>query len=110
MSFGTFRYEIEEAKDETDKLTTTVHCHGRVLSENTAELRALVSPMIVRGGHIVLDFSGVSYMDSSGLGAIVGLKVSSINRGLGDIDLVNMTPRVRNLLSLTRVEILFEPE
>jgi anti-anti-sigma factor len=40
-------------------------------------------------------------MDSSGLGALVGLKVSAINKGLGKLELVNLSPRVRDLLKLT---------
>jgi len=103
----TFHYEIEETEDESKYITTSIKCHGRLVSENTAEIRGLVAPLIVRGGRIVLDFADLEYLDSSGLGALVGLKVSAINRGLCVLELVNLTPRVKKLLSITNLLQLF---
>jgi hypothetical protein len=37
----------------------------------------------------------------------VGLKVSAINRGLCVLELVNLTPRVKKLLSITNLLELF---
>ena len=107
MALESFHYEIEESEDETGWKTTTIHCHGKLVSENTAQIRQLVSPLIVRGGRTVLDFSDLDYVDSSGLGTLVGLKVSAINRGLCKLELVNLTPRVRKLLSITNLLQLF---
>ena len=104
---ATFHYEIEETEDESKYITTSIKCHGRLVSENTGEIRALVAPLIVRGGRIVLDFADLEYLDSSGLGALVGLKVSAINRGLCVLELVNLTPRVKKLLSITNLLQLF---
>ena len=102
-----FQYQIEETKDERDYITTTIKCQGRLISENTDELRNLVQPLIQRGGRTVLDFADLEYLDSSGLGAIVGLKVSAINRGLCILELVNLTPRVKKLLTMTNLLQLF---
>ena len=102
-----FHYEVEESADETGYKTTTIKCHGRLITDNTAEIRALVSPLIVAGGRTVLDFTDLDYLDSAGLGALVSLKVSAINRGLCKLELVNLTPRVKKLLSLTNLMQLF---
>ncbi|HLY42492.1 MAG TPA: STAS domain-containing protein [Terracidiphilus sp.] len=102
-----FHYEVEEARNAQDFTVTTIKCHGRLTSESTDELRKLVHPLIQRGGRIALDFGDLEYMDSSGLGAIVGLKVSAINRGLCVLELVNLTPRVKQLLSITNLLQLF---
>ena len=107
MSMVPFHYEVEESKDETGYKTTTIKCHGRLITDNTAEIRALVSPLIVAGGRTVLDFTDLDYLDSAGLGALVSLKVSAINRGLCKLELVNLTPRVKKLLSLTNLMQLF---
>jgi anti-sigma B factor antagonist len=105
---ATFHYEVEETEDANHYVTRTIKCHGKLVTENTAELRELVSPLIARGGgRIVLDFSDLEYIDSSGLGALVGLKVSAINRGLCILELVNLTPRVQELLSITYLLQLF---
>jgi len=45
---------------------------------------------------MVIDLSDVSYLDSSGLGTLVGLKVSAIKQGPCILEFVNMTPRVLN--------------
>ena len=104
---ATFHYEIEETEDESKYITTIIKCHGKLVSENTAEIRELVAPLIVRGGRIVLDFADLEYLDSSGLGALVGLKVSAINRGLCVLELANLTPRVKKLLNITNLLQLF---
>jgi anti-sigma B factor antagonist len=103
-----FHYQIEETKDERDFPTTTIKCQGKLISQNTDEIRKLVQPLIQSGGRrIVLDFTDLEYLDSSGLGAIVGLKVSQINRGLCLLELVNLTPRVKKLLTMTNLLQLF---
>ena len=104
---GAFSYEIEETKDSNDFNVTVIKCHGRLVSDNKEEIRQLVAPMIQRGGRIALDFGDITYLDSSGLGAIVGLKVSAINRGLCVLELRNLTPRVKELLSLSNLLQLF---
>ena len=105
-----FHYEVVESVDENNWQTTTIYCHGRLISEDTRQIRELVLPFIQRGGHIILEFSDLDYLDSSGLGALVALKVSSINRGLSKLELVNLTPRVKKLLSLTNLLQLFSEQ
>jgi anti-anti-sigma factor len=102
-----FHCDVEESKDENNYVTTTIHCYGKLVSENTPQIRELITPLIQRGGRIILDFSALEYLDSSGLGALVGLKVSAINRGLCVLELVNLTPRIRKLLSITNLLQLF---
>lgn len=102
-----FHYEIEETRDQNDFEVTVIKCRGRLVSENATKIREAVQPLILRGGRIVLDFADLEYMDSSGLGAIVGLKVSAINRGLCVLELRNLTPRVKQLLTITNLLQLF---
>jgi anti-anti-sigma factor len=98
-----FHYQIEETRDARDYVTTTIKCQGKLISENADEIRKLVQPLLLAGGRTVLDFADLEYLDSAGLGAIVGLKVSAIKRGLCVLELVNLTPRVKKLLSMTNL-------
>ena len=98
-----FQYQIEVIKDANDFNVTVIKCQGRLVSENKEELRKVVQPLIQRGGRIALDFADVQYLDSSGLGAVVGLKVSAINRGLCVLELRNLTPRIKQLLSMSNL-------
>ena len=102
-----FHYQIEESKNEQDFTVTTVKCQGKLISENTDEIRKVGQPLIQRGSRIALDFTDLEYLDSAGLGAIVGLKVSAISRGLCVLELVNLTPRVKKLLTITNLLQLF---
>src|SRR5215472_6932841 len=102
-----FHYQVEETKDENDFTVTVIKCQGRLISENAGEILKVVQPLIQRGGRIALDFADLQHLDSSGLGAIVGLKVSAINRGLCVLELRNLTPRVKQMLSMSNLLQLF---
>ncbi|HKF48895.1 MAG TPA: STAS domain-containing protein [Terracidiphilus sp.] len=102
-----FQYEIEETRDDNDFEVTVVKCRGRLTSQNSNELREAVRPLIQHGGRIALDFGELEYMDSSGLGAIVSLKVAAINHGLCVLELRNLTPRIKELLHITNLTQLF---
>ncbi len=102
-----FHCEVEESAMEGGQKVTTIRCHGRLVSATAEQFKDTVKPLIVRGSHILIDFGDLAYMDSSGLGAVVGLKVSSMSKGESTLDLVNLSPRVRELLSLSNLVQLF---
>jgi anti-anti-sigma factor len=84
-----------------------VDCIGRLTSENTALLKSHVREMIPQRKVIILNLNEVTYMDSSGLGTVVGLYVSAKTRGC-HLQLVNLSKRVRELLGLTDLLSAFE--
>ena len=99
-----FHYEVEKlANDEQGNKVTRVLCHGRLVSESVGQLKDVVKPLIPEGGRILIDLGGVSYLDSSAVGALVGLKVSAINQGYCMLELENMTPRILELLRITNL-------
>jgi anti-anti-sigma factor len=102
-----FQYEIQKSRDESTGPVTTIVCHGKVVSETSGQLKEVVKPLIPAGGRIVLDLTDVSYMDSTGLGALVGLKVSALREGYCRLELVNLSPRVKELLRLSNLTQLF---
>lgn len=80
---------------------------GRLDATSAPELREEFREFI-SGGHtrLVLDFSGVSFVDSSGLAVIITLLKSATASG-GDVVLAALTPPVRSLLELTRLNKVF---
>ena len=56
---------------------------------------------------MVLDLSDVTHMDSSGLGAIVGLYVCARGRSC-DFDLINLNKQIRDLLAISNLLSIFE--
>ena len=56
---------------------------------------------------ILLNLGNVSYMDSAGLGAIVHSYATVKNQG-GSLKLLNVTGRLRDLLSITKLLTVFD--
>ncbi len=103
-----FHYEVEESEDEHKLPVTTIKCHGKMLRDNGAKIKQLIKPLIEAGGRrIIVDLTDLESLDSSGLGALVGLKVSAVNKGLCRLDIVNLSPRVSELLRITNLTELF---
>jgi anti-sigma B factor antagonist len=101
-------FDVEESEGQHGLPVTTIKCHGRLMGSNSEGLKKLVKPLIEAGGRrIVIDCGDLEALDSSGLGALVGLKVSAINKGLVKLELINLSPRVTELLKLTNLVELF---
>ncbi|HTZ46140.1 MAG TPA: STAS domain-containing protein [Verrucomicrobiae bacterium] len=83
-------------------------CHGRLIFENTTAFKEVLRDRFAGYKRLVIDLKEVSQMDSSGLGAIVGLYVSARTRGCR-VELVNASQQIRDLFSLTNILSLFEP-
>ena len=64
---------------------------------------------LLHQGHmnLLLDLSGVSYVDSAGLGELVQAYVTAKNRG-GTLRLLNVTKRLQDLLVVTKLLTVFE--
>ena len=58
---------------------------------------------------IMLNLQEVSYIDSSGIGELVGV-FTSVQRHGGQLKLLNPVPKVVNVLRLTRLDRLFPVE
>jgi anti-sigma B factor antagonist len=79
-----------------------VHCAGKMTSDTIQSLKATVKPLFSEGNTVVLDLTNVSYLDSSGLGAIVGLYVSA-KTAKSKLKLINLNERLKELFSITRL-------
>ncbi len=103
--------EITEEAAGNGKPTMVVKCRGRLVAGNTEPLRAAVQPLIARGGRVVIDCSALQYVDSMGLGALVALKVSSLHAGSGIVEFAELSPRIKELLRITKLtEYLAQPD
>jgi anti-sigma B factor antagonist len=85
-----------------------VDCAGRlVFGEESAYLRDSVKKLIMEKRRLVLNLSGLTHIDSGGLGTLVALYTSAHNSN-GHIKLANLTRRVGDLLNLTKLVTVFE--
>jgi anti-anti-sigma factor len=100
-------FEIEKSTDQSANRVTTIRCQGKLVSDTVPQMKELIKSLIPIGGRIVLDLSDLSLLDSSGLGALVSLKASAIKQGSCTLQLVNITPRILDLLRVTSLTQLF---
>ncbi len=85
-----------------------VDCSGRIVfGEETRLLRDQVRDLLNQSKWIVLNLSHVSYIDSSGVGTLVGVYTSARSTG-GEIKLAALSGRVRDVLAITKLGSIFE--
>jgi anti-sigma B factor antagonist len=87
---------------------TIVSCHGRIVfGEEASALRETLKRQLASTRQIVLNLTGVSYIDSGGLGTLVGV-YSSARAGGADIKLTGLGQRLRDTLQITKLVTVFE--
>ena len=82
---------------------------GRIVLGDGAKDLSLKIAELLREGHnkILLNLAEVTYVDSSGLGELVS-SYGSITKAGGKIKLLNIQPRIAELLRMTKLHTLFE--
>jgi anti-anti-sigma factor len=103
-------FELEETAEET-----TVHCKGKITAESAemfqSEIRDRVIPTSRGKGvavtrRIILDLSQVTFIDSTGLGALLSVWTAGQRRSC-DMEIVNLSPRVEKLVTMTKLDQVF---
>ncbi len=85
-----------------------VHCQGRIVyRDEAAALSRLVGEFLENGGKVVLDLSGVSSLDSAGIGELAFLHGWATSQN-ADLKYASPTPLVRDLLDLTKLNSVIE--
>jgi anti-sigma B factor antagonist len=83
-------------------------CVGRlVIGDETAAFRERIRNILLGTNQIVVNLSGIEYIDSGGLGALVGV-LASTRIKQGEIKLVRPNQRVADLLHRTRLDTVFK--
>lgn len=96
-----FTMDVEREGD-----TAIVICHGRLVAGVSGALYAKVCQLLPDSKRIVLDLRDVAYMDSTGLGTLVRIYVSTKAAGC-KLELIHLGKRVRELLSMTNLLSVF---
>jgi|SRR6516162_3301450 anti-sigma B factor antagonist len=87
---------------------TIVDLSGQIkLGEGSSVLRDTVKGLLGKGQKkILLNLGDINYIDSSGVGELVSAYTSVRNQG-GELKLLHLTKRVRDLLQLTKLYTVF---
>ena len=94
-------FEIERDGD-----TAVVKCQGRLVAGTSEELYQEVKHLLPQTKVVVVDLAELSYVDSTGIGALVRLHASARKLGC-EFKLLHLGKQLRNLLKLTNLLSVF---
>jgi anti-sigma B factor antagonist len=96
------------AKTRRSGNVAIVDLNGRItLGESTGILRDELRSLLSQGSkQIVLNMAGVTYVDSAGLGELVGVYTTATNQG-GAVKLLHMQGKLRDLMQITKLHTVF---
>jgi anti-sigma B factor antagonist len=78
------------------------------MDDGAAMLRDRVARLVAEGNKkLLLNLAGVPYVDSGGLGELVRCSLIA-NREQGSVKLVNLTKRIADLLTITKLLTVFD--
>jgi anti-sigma B factor antagonist len=88
---------------------TIVDISGRiVLGEESAAMRDMICDLLSKGHkQILLNLGAVDYIDSMGLGSLVGAFATVRKQG-GELKLLNLPDKVADLMQMTKLYTVFE--
>ena len=88
---------------------TVIDMEGKItIGEGSVAVRSAVRRLLEEGKKkILLNLAGVSYVDSSGIGELVS-SFTTINREGGQLKLLNLTQKIRDLLAITKLLTVFD--
>jgi anti-sigma B factor antagonist len=94
--------EVQVDTDRPDGYAV-VRLNGEIDHETAGTVRTSVFQVIDAGHpHVVIDLSGVGFLDSSGLGTLVGARRHA-EQARGSVTLCGLSHHVRRLFEITRM-------
>ncbi|HXW89049.1 MAG TPA: STAS domain-containing protein, partial [Terriglobales bacterium] len=85
---------------------TIVRATGRITSTTSATLEQTLRDLVSTNKRVVIDLTGVDYIDSSGLGALVAVYMHA-TRTSCDLEIANPKTRIRDLFNRSRLASVF---
>ena len=88
---------------------TVLDMDGKItIGDGSVALRGAVKRLLEEGKKkVLLNLAGVGYIDSSGIGELVS-SYTSINNANGQLKLLNLTQKLQDLLTITKLLTVFD--
>ena len=100
--------ELIISERRTGKITILDLSGDIIFSVGNVTLHSAIRNALGAGRkNILLNFLGVRFIDSSGVGELVSA-LTAINRESGQLKLCNLQPRIRELLTITHLLTIFD--
>jgi anti-sigma B factor antagonist len=93
--------------ERTEENIPIVSITGDIDLESSPKLREFLKPKAAqKTPKLLLDFSGVNYIDSSGLATLIEY-FQAVQGFSGKLALASLSPRVKNVFEIVRLEQIF---
>lgn len=87
---------------------TVLDLQGRLVLDETEHFRRRVDDLVQQDRlKVLLNLKDVTYIDSAGVGMMVG-KYLSLRRKGGDVKLLHLSPRSHRVMTITKLLTVFE--
>ena len=85
-----------------------VDLNGKItMGEDTGVLRDQLRDLTSQGSkNVILNMAGVGYVDSAGLGELVGAYTTAANNG-GSVKLLHLQSKMKDLMQITKLHTVF---
>jgi len=89
---------------------TVLDMDGKItIGEGSVALRSAIKRLLDEGKKkVLLNLSGVGYIDSSGIGELVSSYTTIQVKGGGQLKLLNLTQKLQDLLTITKLLTVFD--
>ena len=89
---------------------TVLDMDGKItIGEGSVALRSAIKRLLDEGKKkVLLNLSGVGYIDSSGIGELVSSYTAIQVKGGGQLKLLNLTQKLQDLLTITKLLTVFD--
>ena len=86
---------------------TLIRCIGKLTYTSSEVLRSTVKGLLPETKHLVLDLKEMNYLDSFGLGVLVGVYLSTRQQDCR-LRLINVNQQAKDVLRITNLTYLVE--
>jgi anti-sigma B factor antagonist len=95
-------------KTESKKGLTVCHVEGEIDINTAPDIKKSFEKILTKKDpKVIINFSKVTYVDSSGLATLVEILKNMRAYG-GRLRLTNLSPKIKSLFEITKLEKLFE--
>jgi anti-sigma B factor antagonist len=98
---------MEIPVEKTDSVTIAVIPVDELDASNAGEFKRDIAPVLDSDTRVVMDFTRLRFIDSSGLGAVLSCLRQLSAKG-GDLKLCGMSKQVRSTFELVRMHRIFD--
>ena len=100
--------ELNISERQVNNITIFDMSGDIIFGQGNVVLRSAIRRLLREGKKkILLNFSGVGFVDSSGIGELVS-GFTAVNREGGQLKLLNLTQRIQHLLVITKLLTVFD--